>query len=208
MKITSHSFQNHAVIPGTFAFAIQDPKTHITLSSNQNPHFTWSDFPKDTQSFALICHDPDVPSQGDNVNQEGKVVPASLARVDFYHWVVVNIPASTHEIAAGSHSHGITAHGKTAQQSPIGTPGINDYTAWFKGDANMEGHYFGYDGPCPPWNDELLHHYVFTIYALNVPSVSLSGPFTGADALQAIQPFIIDQASITGTYSLNPSVKA
>jgi Raf kinase inhibitor-like YbhB/YbcL family protein len=208
MKITSHSFQNHAVIPGTFAFAIQDPKTHITLSSNQNPHLTWSDFPKDTQSFALICHDPDVPSQGDNVNQEGKVVPASLARVDFYHWVVVNIPASTHEIAAGSHSHGITAHGKTAQQSPIGTPGINDYTAWFKGDANMEGHYFGYDGPCPPWNDELLHHYVFTIYALNVPSVSLSGPFTGADALQAIQPFIIDQASITGTYSLNPSVKA
>ncbi len=208
MKITSHSFQNHAVIPGTFAFAIQDPKTHITLSSNQNPHLTLSDFPKDTQSFALICHDPDVPSQGDNVNQEGKVVPASLARVDFYHWVVVNIPASTHEIAAGSHSHGITAHGKTAQQSPIGTPGINDYTAWFKGDANMEGHYFGYDGPCPPWNDELLHHYVFTIYALNVPSVSLSGPFTGADALQAIQPFIIDQASITGTYSLNPSVKA
>jgi Raf kinase inhibitor-like YbhB/YbcL family protein len=208
MKITSHSFQNHAVIPGTFAFAIQDPKTHITLSSNQNPHLTWSDFPKDTQSFALICHDPDVPSQGDNVNQEGKVVPASLARVDFYHWVLVNIPASTHEIAAGSHSHGITAHGKTAQQSPIGTPGINDYTAWFKGDANMEGHYFGYDGPCPPWNDELLHHYVFTIYALNVPSVSLSGPFTGADALQAIQPFIIDQASITGTYSLNPSVKA
>ncbi len=208
MKITSHSFQNHAVIPGTFAFAIQDPKTHITLSSNQNPHLTWSDFPKDTQSFALICHDPDVPSQGDNVNQEGKVVPASLARVDFYHWVLVNIPASTDEIAAASHSHGITAHGKTAQQSPIGTPGINDYTAWFKGDANMEGHYFGYDGPCPPWNDELLHHYVFTIYALNVPSVSLSGPFTGADALQAIQPFIIDQASITGTYSLNPSVKA
>jgi Raf kinase inhibitor-like YbhB/YbcL family protein len=208
MKISSQSFQNHAVIPGAFAFAIQDTKTHITLSSNQNPHLAWSDFPQETQSFALICHDPDVPSRGDDVNQEGQVVPASLPRVDFYHWVLVNIPSTTQEIDAGSHSNGITAHGKSASQSPVGTAGINDYTAWFKGDANMEGNYFGYDGPCPPWNDALLHHYVFTIYALNVPNIPLSGPFTGNEALQSIKPFIIDQATITGTYSLNPSVTA
>jgi Raf kinase inhibitor-like YbhB/YbcL family protein len=206
MKISSSSFQDQSVIPGQFAFAIKDPSTHITLSSNQNPHLAWSDFPKDTQSFAVICHDPDVPSKGDDVNQEGKVVPASLPRVDFYHWVLVNIPNSVQAIAAGSHSNSITAKGKSAQQSPVGTPGINDYTAWFKGDASMEGHYFGYDGPCPPWNDAIKHHYVFTVYALNTASVPLTGPFTGADALAAIKPHIIDQASITGIYSLNPSV--
>jgi Raf kinase inhibitor-like YbhB/YbcL family protein len=154
----------------------------------------------------LICHDPDVPSKGDDVNQEGKVVPASLPRVDFYHWVLVNIPNSVQTIAAGSHSDGITAKGKSVAQSPIGTPGINDYTAWFKGDASMEGLYFGYDGPCPPWNDAIKHHYVFTVYALNTASVTLSGSFTGAEALAAIKPHIIAQASITGIYSLNPSV--
>jgi Raf kinase inhibitor-like YbhB/YbcL family protein len=206
MKISSSSFQDQSVIPGQFAFAIKDPSTHITLSSNQNPHLAWSDFPKDTQSFAVICHDSDVPSKGDDVNQEGKVVPASLPRVDFYHWVLVNIPNSVQTIAAGSHSNSITAKGKSAQQSPVGTPGINDYTAWFKGDASMEGHYFGYDGPCPPWNDAIKHHYVFTVYALNTASVRLTGPFTGAEALAAIKPHIIAQASITGIYSLNPSV--
>ena len=206
MKITSSSFQDQSIIPGQHAFAIKDPSTHITLSSNENPHLAWSDFPKETQSFALICHDPDVPSKGDDVNQEGKVVPASLPRVDFYHWVLVNIPNSVQAIAAGSHSNGITGKGKSAAQSPVGIPGINDYTAWFKGDASMEGHYFGYDGPCPPWNDAIKHHYVFTVYALNTESVRLTGPFTGAEALAAIKPHIIAQASITGIYSLNPSV--
>jgi Raf kinase inhibitor-like YbhB/YbcL family protein len=206
MKITSSSFQDQSVIPGQHAFAIKDPSTHITLSSNENPHLAWSDFPKDTQSFALICHDPDVPSKGDDVNQEGKVVPASLPRVDFYHWVLVNIPVSVQTIAAGSHSNGITGKGKSAEQSPVGTSGINDYTAWFKGDASMEGLYFGYDGPCPPWNDAIKHHYVFTVYALNTANVALKGAFTGAEALAAIKPHIIAEASITGIYSLNPSV--
>ena len=32
----------------------------------------------------------------------------------------------------------------------------------------MFGDYYGYDGPCPPWNDELVHRYVFTLYALDV----------------------------------------
>ena len=206
MKITSSSFQDQSVIPGQYAFAIKNPNTHITLSSNENPHLAWSDFPKDTQSFALICHDPDVPSKGDDVNQEGKVVPASLPRVDFYHWVLVNIPSAVQMITAGSHSNGITAKGKSAEQSPVGTPGINDYTAWFKGDASMEGLYFGYDGPCPPWNDAIKHHYVFSIYALNTANVALKGAFTGTEALAAIKPHIVAQASITGIYSLNPSV--
>jgi Raf kinase inhibitor-like YbhB/YbcL family protein len=206
MKITSSSFQDQSVIPGQYAFAIKDPNTHITLSSNENPHLAWADFPKDTQSFALICHDPDVPSKGDDVNQEGKVVPASLPRVDFYHWVLVNIPNAVQTIAAGSHSNGITFKGKSAEQSPVGSPGVNDYTAWFKGDASMEGLYFGYDGPCPPWNDAIKHHYVFTVYALNTANVALKGAFTGAEALAAIKPHIIAQASITGIYSLNSSV--
>ena len=43
--------------------------------------------PAGTKSFALICHDFDVPSRGDDVNQADREVPADLARVDFFHWV-------------------------------------------------------------------------------------------------------------------------
>ena len=32
----------------------------------------------------------------------------------------------------------------------------------------MAGNYFGYDGPFPPFNDSLVHHYVFTLYALAI----------------------------------------
>ena len=57
--------------------------------------------------------------------------------------------------------------------------GVNNYTDWFAGDEQMAGDYGGYDGPCPPWNDELLHHYRFTLYALDVPSLGLPGAFGG-----------------------------
>ena len=206
MKLNSSSFQDQGVIPGQYAFAVVAKENHISLSSNQNPQLSWSNAPEQTQSFALICHDPDVPSQGDKVNQEGQVVPASLPRVDFFHWVLANIPKSTLEIQAGSHSSNITAKGKSSISCPVGQHGINDYTAWFNGDTEMGGDYYGYDGPCPPWNDEIKHHYIFTIYALDTPKLNLPERFTGADLKAAISGHILAQASITGVYSLNPSV--
>ena len=80
MKLTSNSFADGAKIPAEFAFCAPDPATHATLSQNRNPHLAWGDVPAGTRSFALICHDPDVPSKGDDVNKEGRVVPASLPR--------------------------------------------------------------------------------------------------------------------------------
>ena len=79
MKLSSSSFNDGQPIPGDFAFCIPDPAHHVCLGRNLNPQLAWSDAPAGTQSFALICHDPDVPSQGDDVNQEDRSVPASLA---------------------------------------------------------------------------------------------------------------------------------
>jgi hypothetical protein len=209
MQVTSRSFADGKPIPGEHAFAVQDPASRIRLSSNRNPHLAWSGAPAGTKSFAVVCHDYDVPSKGDDVNQEGRTVPKSLPRVDFYHWLLVDIPATTTEIAAGSHSDGVTAKGKPGPQAPGGARhGINDYTAWFAGDKDMGGDYFGYDGPCPPWNDEILHHYVFTVYALDVEKCPVSGAFRGADFLKAIEGHVLAKASIVGTYTLNPAVSA
>ncbi len=207
MKLTSNSFTDGAKIPVEFAFCAPDPVTHATLSQNRNPHLAWGDVPAGTKSFALICHDPDVPSKGDDVNKEGRVVPAALPRVDFFHWVMVDLPATMRSIAAGEFASSVTAKGKPGPAAPHGARhGINDYTGWFAGDKDMAGNYFGYDGPCPPWNDSILHHYVFMLYALGVARCPVEGTFTGADVRKAIDGEVLAKARITGVYSLNPSV--
>ena len=208
MKLTSENFADGKPIPPEFAFCKIDAATHATLSLNRNPQLSWGDVPAGTKSFALICHDPDVPSKGDDVNKEGRVVPASLPRVDFFHWVLVDIAASVGSIAAGEHSSSVVAKGKPGPAIANGARhGINDYTGWFAGDADMGGDYYGYDGPCPPWNDEMLHRYVFTLYALDVAKLAVSGSFTGADVRATMTGHVLAQAALTGMYTLNPAVK-
>lgn len=207
MKLSSQSFADGARIPGEFSFCIPAAEGHVCLGGNRNPHLAWSGVPAGTQSFVLICHDPDVPSKGDDVNQEGRVVPASLPRVDFFHWVIIDLPADLREIAAGSFSDGVTPGGKNGPEGPLGSrQGINDYTAWFAGDKTMRGNYHGYDGPCPPWNDELVHRYVFTLYALDKECCCLDGQFSGVQVRNTIAGHVLAEAKLTGTCTLNPSL--
>ncbi len=208
MKLDSSSFSDGGVIPADYAFCAPDPKTHATLSKNRSPHLAWSEVPVGTQSFAIVCHDPDVPSRGDDVNQEGRTVPRSLARIDFFHWVAVDLPASLVGVNAGEFSSSVTPRGKPGPAAPHGArQGINDYTGWFAGDKDMAGDYHGYDGPCPPWNDEIPHRYVFTVFALDVGRLPLQGRFGGQEVREALKRHVLAQASITGRYTLNPAVK-
>lgn len=207
MKLTSKSIQDGAPIPAAFAFGKPDPATHIALSENRSPQFSWSGAPAGTQSLAILCIDPDVPSVGDDVNQEGRTISADLPRVDFVHWVLIDVPPSCTELAEGACGEGIVARGKKDPPGPQGSrQGINDYTAWFASDADMSGTYTGYDGPCPPWNDELVHRYTFTIYALDVPKLEVTGEFTAASVKSSMEGRVLASASITGTYSNNPTL--
>jgi len=95
MKLRTTAFADMARIPGECAFGVVDAEQHVRLSTNRNPDFAWEDVPIGTRSLALICHDPDVPSRGDDVNKEGRVVPASLPRVDFFHWVLIDLQAGS-----------------------------------------------------------------------------------------------------------------
>ena len=207
MKLSSTSFSEGQRIPGDYSFCIPDPAHHVCLGRNLNPQLSWSDVPTGTRSFVLICHDPDVPSKGDDVNQEGRTVPATLPRVDFFHWVLVDLPASLTAIQAGEFSDTVTARGKSGPLAAHGSrQGVNNYTDWFAGDNDMRGDYYGYDGPCPPWNDEIEHRYVFTVYALDIDRLPLEGRFSGHEVRAALQGHILAQASLTGTYSLNPKL--
>lgn len=207
MYLTSPSFRDGDRIPERHAFCKPDRDHHVTLADNFNPELRWGGAPAGTRSFVLICRDPDVPSEAADVNQEGRTVPAELPRVDFFHWVLVDIPATTDRIEAGADSSGVTARGKDSEPGLHGSRrGINSYTGWFAGDPQMGGEYFGYDGPCPPWNDSIPHHYVFTLYALDLDRCPLDGTFDGPAVLAAITGHVLGQALLTGIYSLNPEV--
>ena len=93
VKLTTSCFADGQKIPVECAFCAPDPKTHAGLSQNLNPDLSWSDLPPGTKSLVLLCRDPDVPSKPDDVNQAGRAVPASLPRIDFFPWVLVDLPA-------------------------------------------------------------------------------------------------------------------
>jgi len=208
VHLMSSSFVHGRRIPEEFAFCAPDAAQHVRMSSNRNPHLRWTGVPSTAKSLVLLCVDVDVPTRADDVNQEGRVVPADLPRANFWHWVMVDIPPTVSEIAAGAAADGIHARGKAAPRGPAGSrQGLNDYTLWFAGDPAMQGKYFGYDGPCPPWNDTLLHHYHFTLYAIGLERCPVEGEFTGQQVQEAIARHVLAEARLTGTYSLNPAVK-
>lgn len=205
MQIITTSFEHGGVIPARYALAKADPATHASFADNVNPALAWSDVPEGTRSFALICHDKDAPSVGDDVNQEDREVPADLPRVDFFHWVVVDLPADLRSIAEGEFGDGVVPGGKQVAEGPHGCrQGLNDYTGWFAGDPDMAGKYYGYDGPAPPWNDSVIHRYVFTLYALDLETTPVKGDFTGADVRSAIEGHVLADAQLVGTYTQNP----
>jgi len=207
MQLSSTTFQQQQSIPVRCAFAEQDPSEHIRLSENRNPQLSWADIPADAKSLVLICTDPDVPSSMDDFNQEGRTVPAALPRIDFIHWVMVDIAPQNGSIAEGECSDSIVPGGKHNPSGPSGSrQGINDYTSFFAGDEDMKGDYYGYEGPCPPWNDEIVHHYHFRLIATDLEQCPVADRFTAAEVLTAIDGHILAEAELVGTYSLNPAI--
>ena len=201
-------FQNGGTIPDSMAFCVPAPEGHVTFGANTSPEMKWSQVPDGTKSFAIVCHDSEAPTVDDDVNKEGRSVSKDLPRGDFYHWVMADMTPGLRGLSAGQDSHEVTSGGKAPGPTDYGARGINDYTSWFSADEKMRGEYGGYDGPCPPWNDERMHVYHFTLFALSVDSLNMGGSFDGAKLLAAMEGKILDQATSTGTYSLNAALRA
>lgn len=104
---------------------------------NISPALEWKNVPADTKSFALTVHDPDAPTGS-----------------GWWHWVMVNIPATTTTLpqGAGNLETGKAPKGTRQISTDFGEP--------------------GWGGPCPPKGDE-PHRYVFTLHALGVEALDL-----------------------------------
>ncbi len=208
MELTSKSLAAGQPVPERYAFGKPDAETHIGFAGNVSPDLAWSGLPEGTRSLVVLCVDPDAPTKPDDVNKEGHSVPYDLPRAEFVHWVVVDLKPDAGGVDEGAYGEGVIAHGKSGPEGPGGTRiGKNDYTSWFAGDGDMEGTYFGYDGPCPPWNDERVHRYRFTVYATDLERCPVDGEFDAAAVRAAIEGHVLDQATLETSYTINPDAR-
>jgi Raf kinase inhibitor-like YbhB/YbcL family protein len=177
-------------------------------TKNVSPSVTWSPGPARTQSYALLMVDPDVPRDFSQINKAGTVIVADAPRVTIHHWVLIDIPPTTTSLPSGIDSDGVVPHGKAVGETGHGRRGANVFTSFFASNAQMAGTYGGYDGPCPPINDERVHRYVVRVFALDTPSLGLTGAFDGPAVEKAMLRHILAKGEVIGTYTLNPHLLA
>lgn len=203
LDVKLSGIKDGGVIPDHFAYCVSDGQGGYKKEGggNTNPKISWSKGPKGTKSYALAVVDRDVPSDFSKHNKKDATIGENDPRQDFYHWVLANIPATATSLAEGVDSKGITEGGKAVGRAAYGLNGQNDYGA--KAKMGQGG---GYDGPCPPWNDERVHHYHFIVYALDIPELKVQGAFNGSELENAMQGHILAQGESVGTFTTNPKL--
>lgn len=165
---------------------------------NISPKITWSKGPDGTQSYAIIVVDRDVPVDFSNANKDGKTIDAEAPRQNFYHWMLINIPVNITSIAEDA-----------GKSKAYGDQLVNDFLKSSGLPANGENtkKFTGYDGPCPPWNDERLHYYHYKVYALSQTFNAGEGvDYTGDQIIRTITPYILGEGEVVGSYTLNPKL--
>jgi Raf kinase inhibitor-like YbhB/YbcL family protein len=153
MTLTSQAFTDGGTIP----------INHTGDGEDQSPPLTWDKVPEAARALALICDDPDAPGG-----------------TPWVHWVIYNIPTTTHSLPAG-------VPRDRELNDPSGTlQGINSWET------------VGYRGPSPP-KKHGPHHYRFRLYALAVP-VNLKPAADKAALLAAIKGHVLAETQLTGVY--------
>ena len=153
----SLSLTSQDIAPGKMMGKQQEFNGFGCDGGDRSPQLKWSGAPKGTKSFAITAYDPDAPTGS-----------------GWWHWQIVNIPASVTELPgnAGSAKEAL---------APSGSLHIkNDY-----GIA-------GFGGACPPQGHG-VHRYRFTLHALSVeklelpedPSSALVGYMINANTLES-----------------------
>jgi len=177
LKVSVDGVESGKMIPAKHTFCMPAAQGHVGPGPDISPHISWSKGPSGTKSYAIILYDTDAPAeQREKMNKEGETLTAAVPRRNFFHWILVDIPADVTSIAEGADSNARVVHGKPATPAAAGgARGLKDFTKVTAANEALKGQYYGYDRPCPPWNDENVHHYHFTVYALSVPARSRQG---------------------------------
>jgi Raf kinase inhibitor-like YbhB/YbcL family protein len=190
-------------LPISTAFCM--PKGSPLVAQDRSPGISWSAGPPGTKSYAIIMVDPDVTADLSLMNKPGVTIAADSPRQNIYHWELIDIPATVTRLEPGVEGDGPTPGGKPIGPGKVGIRGTNDYWPLFNKSPNMppamKGPYGGFDGPCPPANDERVHNYKFQVFALDVDTLHLSGQFFAPSVLKAMDGHILAQGEADAKFS-------
>ncbi|HEV7856330.1 MAG TPA: kinase inhibitor [Herminiimonas sp.] len=130
---------------------------------NLSPQLSWHGAPAGTKSFAITAYDPDAPTGS-----------------GWWHWTVVNLPASTTSLPSGA--------GSTGGSLPAGAvQGRTDY-----GQP-------GFGGACPPVGAK-PHRYQFTVWALKTDKLDVNEQSSGALVGYMLKANALGTARLTALY--------
>jgi Raf kinase inhibitor-like YbhB/YbcL family protein len=108
IELKSSAFNDHAPIPGTYAWQ----------GDNTSPPLTWSGVPDEAVELVLLCEDPDAPSG------------------TFVHWVVVGIDPRSGGTEAGQSPPGgtelVNGFGRRGWGGPHPPPGDEAHRYFFR----------------------------------------------------------------------------
>ena len=152
IALTSSSWTDGGMVPAKNAGA-----------NGASPALSWNNAPNGTVSFVLLMHDPDVAR---NKTSE-----------DVLHWMVINIPGDTKQLAEGL---------------PAGT--LPDGSVQIKNVSGANG----YRGPGAPATGP-VHHYTIELYALDT-KLGLGADATRDDVVKAMQGHVLGKAVYVGLY--------
>ena len=153
LALSSTAFKDGAPIPVQFTCD----------GSDESPPLTWSDAPHNAASYALIVEDPDAPGG------------------TFIHWVLFDLPGTTHALPQGLPKN-------PTLSAP---PGAKQGRTSFKNAV-------GYGGPCPPKGKP--HHYHFILFALDT-KLGLEPGATRDQVMEAIRGHELARGELVGTYA-------
>jgi Raf kinase inhibitor-like YbhB/YbcL family protein len=168
MKLTSGEVSNGDTIKMEQVF-----NSFTCTGQNMSPSLSWSGAPAATKSFVVQIYDPDAPTGS-----------------GWWHWVVINIPASTTSLPknAGDAKANLLPAGAMQTRTDFGAP--------------------GYGGPCPP-QDGKPHHYHITVSAIDEDKLQFAQSDQASAALVGYELnfHTLAKASIVGIFSRQPEKK-